>query len=129
MSQKKFNRIGSFLLINLWLIPSSIYIYIKPKLLKLPQFSTSAFIYFFIFDLKINLISAPPNTHYNLFKTKKRKLLSSSHTLTSPSPKPKTHLFLPSKSKPKIPFLTILSPTLGTNSSNHGTTPSCRLTL
>ena len=87
-----------------------IYIYIyKSKPLKLPQFSTLAFIFFFFFffkfDLKINLISAPPNTRYSLFKTKKRKILSSYHTLTSPSPKPKTHSFLPPKSKPKTQIL------------------------
>ena len=63
------------------------------------------FFLFFKFDLKINLISAPPNTRYSLFKTKKRKILSSYHTLTSPSPKPKTHSFLPPKSKPKTQIL------------------------
>ena len=31
--------------------------------------------------------------------------------------------------KLNIPFLTILSPTLGINSGNHGTTPPCKLTL
>ena len=51
------------------------------------------------------------NTRYKtryLFKTKKS--LFSSHTLTSPSPKPKTHHFLPPKSKPKAQILPLSPP-------------------